>query len=90
MPLTERNVETAINMLTALTQRQDTLRQLTQQIHVGNIWRSPDGTLAVPITDAQRTELEAFIKTYLDESEVLIAAVRTLLAPLPGGAGGAP
>ena len=87
MPIATAHLETAVNMLNALAQRQDTVRQLASQLHAGVIWRSPDGQLAVDIPAPQRTELEAFIKAYLDESEILIAALRATLAPPPGGAG---
>ena len=84
------NVDTLINLLTALAQRQQAIQQLAQQLQAGVIWRSPDGQLAVDIIDAQRVELEAFIKAYLDESDILIASARAILAPSPGGAGGSP
>jgi len=86
MALTERNLETAINMLNALAQRQDTVRQLASQLHAGTTWRSPDGQLAVALTAGQRTELETFVKAYLDESDVLIASARAMLGqPEEGG-----
>jgi hypothetical protein len=90
MPINTNNLETLVNMLTALAQRQDTLRQLAGQLHTATIWRSPDGQLAVALTAGQRGELEAFVKAYLDESDVLVAAARAMLAPAPGEAGGAP
>jgi len=79
MPIGKANLETIINMLTALTQRQETVRHLASQLHAATIWRSPDGRLAVDIPDAEKVELEVFIKAYLDESEALIAAVRAML-----------
>ena len=86
MPLTANNLETLINMLNALAQRQDTVRQLAAQIHAGAIWRSVDGQLAVALTSAQQAELAGFIKVYLDESEMLIASARAVLAqPTEGG-----
>ena len=98
MPLTTNNLETLINMLSALAQRQDTLRQLAGQLHAGTIWRSPDGHLAAALTAAQRTDLEAFVKAYLDESDVLIASARAMVGqppretdqPLPAAEGGPP
>jgi hypothetical protein len=88
MALTANNLETLINMLTALAQRQETVRQLASQLHASVVWRSPDGHLAVALTAGQRTELEAFVKAYLDESDILAATVRAMLSPLPSGAGG--
>jgi hypothetical protein len=86
MPVTANNLETLINLLTALAQRQETLRQLAGQLHASVVWRSPDGQLAVALTEGQRTELEAFVKAYVDESDVLVATARASLAqPLPEG-----
>jgi DNA-binding transcriptional regulator/RsmH inhibitor MraZ len=80
MPLTTNNLETIINMLTALAQRQEAIRQLATQLHGGTAWRSIDGQLAIILPDSQRAELAGFIKTYLDESEILIASARAILA----------
>ena len=91
MALTVNNLETLINMLNALAQRHETVRQLAGQLHGGVIWRSMDGQLAVALTAGQRTELEAFVKGYLDESDVLIAAIRAVLAqPAADQEGGRP
>ena len=79
MGLTQNNLETMVNMLNALAQRQDTIRQLASQLHTGVVWRSIDGQLSVALSEAQRTELEGFINAYLSESEVLIASVRAML-----------
>lgn len=79
MSLTQNNLETMVNMLNALTQRQETIRQLANQLHTGVIWRSLDGQLSVALSKAQQTELEEFINAYLSESEVLIASIRTML-----------
>ena len=91
MTLTVNNLETLINMLNALAQRHETVRQLAGQLHAGVVWRSMDGQLAVALTAGQRTELEAFVKGYLDESDVLIAAIRAALAqPTADQEGGLP
>jgi hypothetical protein len=79
MSLTQNNLETMVNMLNALTQRQETIRQLANQLHTGVIWRSLDGQLSVALSKAQQTELEEFINAYLSESEVLIASIRPML-----------
>jgi len=79
MGLSEKNLEAIVTMLNALTQRQDTIRQLANQLHTGVIWRSVDGQLSVALSEAQRTELEEFIDAYLSESEVLVASVRAML-----------
>jgi uncharacterized protein YbgA (DUF1722 family) len=70
MGLTEKNLETLVNMLNGLAQR---------QLHTGVVWRSVDGQLSVALSEAQRTELEEFIDAYLSESEVLTASVRAML-----------
>ena len=80
------NVDTLVNLLTALAQRQEVVRTLATQLQASTVWRSPDGQLAVALTDAQQAELTAFIKTYLDESEILIASARAILAASGGDA----
>lgn len=81
MPLTAANIDTLVNMLTALAQRQQTLLQLASQLQAGTLWRSPDGKLAIAISDQQRAEIADFAKAYLEESEVIIATARAILAP---------
>jgi uncharacterized protein YbgA (DUF1722 family) len=79
MGLNEKNLETLVNMLNGLSQRQDTIRQLANHLHTGAVWRSVDGQLSVALSEAQRAELEEFIDAYIGESEVLIASVRGML-----------
>ena len=79
MGLSQDNLETMINMLNALTQRQETIRQLASQLHTGVIWRSLDGQLSVALSEAQRRELEDFVGAYLSESEILTASIRAML-----------
>jgi uncharacterized protein YbgA (DUF1722 family) len=79
MGLSEKNLETLVNMLNGLTQRQDTIRQLASHLRTDVVWRSVDGQLSVALSEAQRSELEEFINAYLSESEVLIASVRAML-----------
>ena len=79
MGLNEKNLETLVNMLNGLSQRQDTIRQMANHLHTGVVWRSVDGQLSVALSEAQRTELEQFIDAYLGESEVLIASVKGML-----------
>jgi hypothetical protein len=79
MGLTQNNLETMVNMLNGLAQRQDTIRQLANQLHTGVIWRSVDGQLSVALSEAQRIELEEFVQGYLSESEVLVASARAML-----------
>jgi hypothetical protein len=86
MPLTTDNLETLINILTAIAQRQEAIRQLATQLHGGTTWRSIDGRLAITLPDSQKAELTTFIKTYLDESEILVASARAMLAASGGDA----
>jgi hypothetical protein len=79
MGLSEKNLETLVNMLNGMAQRQDTIRQLANHLHAGVVWRSLDGQLSVAFSEAQRAELEEFVDAYLSESEVLIASVRAML-----------
>ena len=80
MALTNQNLETLLNMLGSLTQRQDAIRQLAGQLQAGVVWRSVDGQLSVALSKEQRAQLENFANTYLNESEILIASVRAMLA----------
>jgi len=79
MPLTAANIDTLLNMLTALAQRQQMLLQLAGHFQSGTLWRSPDGKLAITIDERQKTEIADFAKAYLDESDVLIASARAIL-----------
>ena len=80
------NLDALVNLLTALAQRQEVVRQLAGQLQSSTVWRSPDGQLAIALTEAQRNELVAFVRAYLDESEVLIATARAMLSqPADGG-----
>jgi len=78
-PLPPANLDTLLRLLTALSQRQDTIRQLANHLHTGVVWRSVDGQLSVALSEAQRTELEQFVDAYLSESEVLVGSVRAML-----------
>jgi len=80
MALTGANIDTLVNLLTALAQRQQALQQLAAQLHSGVFWRSPDGKLAVTVSDQMGAELTEFAKVYLDESEVIIISARAILA----------
>ena len=84
MPLTAANIDTLVNMLTALAQRQQMLLQLAGHLQSGTLWRSPDGKLAITIADQQKAEIADFAKAYLDESEILIASARAILAERGG------
>lgn len=73
------NIDTLVKLLTALSQRQDTVRQLATQLASGIYWRSPDGNLAAALPPAQHQELVDFARGYLDESEAIITTARSLL-----------
>jgi hypothetical protein len=79
MPISKDNLQSALSLFAALSQRQDTLRQLAQHVATGVIWQSPDGKLAVDFTPAQATDLEATLAAYLDESQTIITALRAML-----------
>jgi hypothetical protein len=79
MPLTKENLETVSKLLIALSQRNNVIHNLAQTLTVGTVWRSPDGQLAVDLTQTEQNELEEFINAYLSESEVLIASIRAML-----------
>lgn len=78
-PLPPANVDTLLRLLTALSQRQDTVRQLATQLASGVFWRSPDGKLAAHLPAPEQDQLVTFIRDYLDEAETIIATARTLL-----------
>lgn len=80
MTLTDKNLETLINMLSGLSQRQETIRQLAGQLQAGTVWRSLDGQLSVALSEGQRAQIEEFMNTYLNESDVLAASARAMLA----------
>ena len=75
------NIDTLVKLLTALSQRQDTVRQLATQLATGIYWRSPDGHLAAALPSAQHQELVDFAHHYLDESDAIITTARSLLPP---------
>lgn len=83
MPLTADNVATILNLLTALTQRQQMVQQLAGHFQAGTLWRSPDGKLAISITDQQNAEIAELVKAYLDESELVIISARAMLDAPP-------
>jgi hypothetical protein len=79
MPISHQNIITALSLMTALAQRHDAIHQLANQLSMPHIWRSPDGSLSVPIPPDELAQLEAFISTYLDECTVLHATLRAML-----------
>lgn len=83
MPLTHRNLESLIALLAALSQRQDQLRQIANNLHSGTVWRSVDGSPAIPLSPDERKQLEDIFEKYLAESETIHAAARGLLAAAP-------
>jgi len=86
VPVTAANLEPLINMLNGIVQRQETIRQLAAQLHSSAVWRSPDGALAIELSADQQAQIAAIAHAYLDESDVLTAAARAMLAkPAEGG-----
>jgi hypothetical protein len=87
MPLSSHNLDALTLLLTAISQRQDTVRQLVSSLQARNIWRSPDGTISVAFTAAQIEQLEKVVNDYLNESEAIIITARAMLGrpeSLPG------
>jgi hypothetical protein len=80
MPITKDNLQTALALHSALSQRQDTIRQMATQIASGAIWRSLDGNLAVDFTPTQTAELQAILTDYLNESQTLITTLRAIVS----------
>jgi len=85
MPLTASNLEALTALPVAVSQRQDSVRNLASQLQAGTIWRSPDGKLSVTFTAAQRSQLESIVTAYLDESETIITAARAMLSAAGDG-----
>jgi len=83
MSITHRNLESIINLLAALSQRQEVLRQIASNLHSGTVWRSPDGSPAIPLSPDESKQLEDMFDKYLTESETIIATARGLLAAAP-------
>jgi len=81
MPVTERNLEQLINLITAYMGRFQEIQDLAVQLRRPAFWRSPDGTLEVGALSADdKTRLRERITKDLDEAEIVIATVRGLLA----------
>jgi len=80
MPISHENIITTLSLMTALSQRHDTIHQIATRLSQPHIWRSVDGSLVVPIPPNEIAELEAFITTYLDECAILYATLRAILA----------
>lgn len=81
MPLTERNLETTLRLLTAHKQRYGEVEEIAGRLTQANFYRSPDGTLAVGQFSAEEKEaLAKRIDDVLAEGDVIAASIRANLA----------
>jgi hypothetical protein len=83
MTISHQNITTIVALLTALSQRHDTIHQLAAQIAANVIWRAPDGSLSVPIPPNEIAQLESFITAYLNEAATVHTTLTAILAPKP-------
>lgn len=79
------NLEGAAKLLNAMRDRQEQVRTLTNALNSGAWWRSPNGELSVEISDEERGQVEDFIRGYLDECDVIAAALRAQIGDRPKG-----
>jgi len=83
MGLSRKNAEAVSKLLSSLAQRQGQAQDLATRLAASVVWRSLDGSLAVELDEIQKHQLEEFITQYLDESEIIIGAVRGLMTEIP-------
>lgn len=79
MALNKDNVETVTKLLVGLTQRHQEIYTLLQHLNSGTVWRSTDGSAQIDFGDKEREGLEAFVKAYLQETEVIAATLKAFL-----------
>lgn len=79
MPLTKDNIDAVSKLLIALAQRQDVIYQLHQTLGQGAVWRSPDGEARIDLSQAERDQMEEFIRQYVEDAETICAKIRTYL-----------
>lgn len=82
MSLTEANVQQLTNMVAALGQRVEQVREASARLNRPEFWRSPDGQLSVgSLTPEDRERLDGYIRNLLDEAEAIIATARGMMGP---------
>lgn len=81
MGITKENLETVVNLLTALAQRHSNILELGNRLRDGTVWRNVDGSLKVEINAAQGKDLEDFIRLYIQEAETIEIALKAHLGP---------
>lgn len=79
MPLSKDNLETIVNLLKGLQQRNDAINQISSNLSSGTFWRSPDGKLAIDIDATARRQLEDIIRGYVGEARAIILTIDTLM-----------
>jgi hypothetical protein len=83
MPITKDNVDAILQLLLALDQRADAIRQLASNLSVRTVWRSPDGKLALDLTTAEQETIEGFVRQYVKECRQVLAAIDAAFGPPP-------
>lgn len=83
MGLTKANLETEVKLLVALAQRHAEIYSVAQKLSSSAVWRSTDGSAQILLSDKEREELEGFIRTYLQEADVIAATLRSHLDDKP-------
>jgi hypothetical protein len=82
MSLDEKNVETTINLITALQQRYTEIADIGAQLSRPFFWRSRDGSLELgQLTDDNKLQLTTRLTAFLDEAQVITSYIRQALAP---------
>lgn len=85
MALTRDNLDTISKLLTALNQRNNIILELADRLAQDVVWRSPDGALRLELSAAERQQLEDFIRTYVQESEMVALALKAYLGDATPG-----
>jgi hypothetical protein len=86
MPLKPENLDNTVKLLLALSQRQSVIQDLAGRLSSGVVWRSPDGSLQVQLAEAERQQLEDFVRLYVEEAETILITLKAYLrdaAPEP-------
>ena len=79
MSLTKDNLDSVSKLLTALSQRHTVIQDLAGRLSSDVAWRSPDGQLAIQLSEAERQQLEDFVRLYAQEVELVLLALKAHL-----------
>jgi len=80
MSLSKDNLETIVNLLKGLQQRNDAINQIASNLASGTFWRSPDGKIAIDIDETARRQLEDITRGYVSEARAIIRTIDTLMS----------